>query len=171
MTKEEIMQRLVDRARRNLNAPDATSPVMAFVTLDGEIVGEGANSVVRDRDPTAHAEVAAIRDACRRLQKVDLSDCELYTLMDPCPMCFAAIYMARLSRFYYGTTRADAVRLGFGHRHLFRDAALPTEQRTFPTERLMGEEAVSIVDEWSRSPGFEALREANRPQEFYCSTL
>ncbi|OFW36262.1 MAG: hypothetical protein A3J29_00095 [Acidobacteria bacterium RIFCSPLOWO2_12_FULL_67_14b] len=171
MNKEDIMRRVIDTARRNLEAGgEGLTPVVSVIVKNGEIVGEGYNTVIRDHDPTAHAEVAAIRDACRRLKTCDLSGCEIYVISDPCPMCFAAIYHARLDRLYYGNARADTLRQGIDHKYLFRDAALPTEKRTLPSEQLLGDEARAVMEAWAKLPSFRKLKEIMRPNDLYLSS-
>ncbi len=128
-------------------------PFGAVVVCDGRIVGEGANRVTTDHDPTAHAEIVAIRDACRKLSTFSLEGCVIYTSCEPCPMCLASIYWARLSRVVYGNTREDAARIGFDDDHIYREVALAMDQRSIPARRLLASEAISTFDAWSRTAG------------------
>ena len=124
MTKEEIMLHVIEKARRNLRfAHEGVTPIISVVAKGGEIVGEGCNTALKDHDPTAHAEVMAIRDACKRLESCDLSGCEIYAISEPCPMCVGAIYFARLDRLYYGNARADTRKRGIHTEPLFYEAA------------------------------------------------
>ena len=128
-------------------------PFGAVIVLDGRIVGKGANRVTTDHDPTAHAEIVAIRDACRTLSTFSLEGCVIYTSCEPCPMCLAAIYWARISRIVYGNTREDAARIGFDDDLIYREVALAMDQRSIPTRRLLAGEAIATFDAWSRTTG------------------
>lgn len=127
-------------------------PFGAVVVRKGRIVGRGWNRVTSTNDPTAHAEVSAIRDACRRLKTFQLKDCELYTSCEPCPMCLAAIYWARLRRVYYGNTRRDAARIQFDDDFIYREVAVPITRRTIPMKRLLSREALAAFREWETKP-------------------
>ena len=123
-------------------------PFGAVVVRGGRIVGRGWNQVTSTNDPTAHAEITAIRDACRKLKTFQLDDCELYTSCEPCPMCLSAIYWARLKRVYYGNTRKDAARIEFDDDFLYRQVALPIRQRSLPMKQLLRGEASKAFAEW-----------------------
>ena len=123
-------------------------PFGALVVKDGAVIAEGYNQVTSGNDPTAHAEVVAIRQACTTLERFDLSGCVIYTSCEPCPMCLAAIYWARLDHVYYGNTREDAARIGFDDAALYDEIALPIEQRTIPMTRIQSAEAEAIFREW-----------------------
>lgn len=123
-------------------------PFGAVVVRAGKIVGRGWNRVTATNDPTAHAEVAAIRDACRRLKTFQLDDCELFTSCEPCPMCLAAIYWARCRRVYYGNTRRDAARIDFADDFIYREIARPIARRTIPMQQLLRAEAQVAFAEW-----------------------
>ena len=124
-------------------------PFGAVVVRRGKIVGRGWNQVTSTNDPTAHAEVSAIRDACRRLKTFQLDDCELYTSCEPCPMCLAAIYWARCRRVYYGNTRQDAARIDFADDFIYREIARPIARRTIPMKQLLRDEAQAAFAEWT----------------------
>ncbi len=123
-------------------------PFGAVVVRQGKIVGRGWNQVTSTNDPTAHAEVAAIRDACRRLKTFQLDDCELYTSCEPCPMCLAAIYWARFRKVYYGNTRKDAARIEFDDDFIYREVARPIGRRKIPMKSLLRSEALVAFHEW-----------------------
>lgn len=127
-------------------------PFGAVVVWRGKIVGRGWNCVTSTNDPTAHAEIVAIRHACRRLRKFHLHDCELYTSCEPCPMCLAAIYWARLRRVYYGNTRRDAAKIAFDDDSIYREVALPVSRRRIPMKRLLRDEALKAFREWREKP-------------------
>jgi len=124
-------------------------PFGAVVVRRGKIVGRGWNQVTSTNDPTAHAEVSAIRDACRRLKTFQLDDCELYTSCEPCPMCLAAIYWARCRRVYYGNTRQDAARIDFADDFIYREIARPIARRTVPMKQLLRNEAQAAFAAWT----------------------
>ena len=123
-------------------------PFGAVVVRQGKIVGRGWNRVTTTNDPTAHAEVSAIRAACRRLKTFQLADCELYTSCEPCPMCLAAIYWARCRRVYYGNTRADAARIDFDDDSIYRELTRPIARRKIPMRQLLRNEALAAFAEW-----------------------
>ena len=123
-------------------------PFGAVVVRGGRIVGRGCNQVTSTNDPTAHAEIVAIRDACKRLKTFQLDDCELYTSCEPCPMCLSAIYWARFRRVFYGNTRKDAARIAFDDDFIYREVALPIRRRRIPMKQLLHAEALKTFVEW-----------------------
>lgn len=123
-------------------------PFGAVVVRRGQIVGRGFNRVTSSNDPTAHAEIVAIRDACKRLKTFKLDDCELYTSCEPCPMCLSAIYWARLHRVYYGNTRQDAAKIAFDDDFIYRQVAMPIKRRSLLMKPLLREEALAAFREW-----------------------
>ena len=123
-------------------------PFGAVVVRKGNIVGRGWNQVTSTNDPTAHAEVSAIRDACRRLKTFQLDDCDLYTSCEPCPMCLAAIYWARFRQVYYGNTRKDAARIEFDDDFIYQEVARPIARRKIPMKPLLRSEALAAFREW-----------------------
>ncbi len=134
-------------SRENMNN-GLGGPFGAVVVRDGRIIGRGFNRVTSSNDPTAHAEIVAIRDACRRLGTFDLAGAEIYTSCEPCPMCLSAIYWARLDRVYYANSRADAARIGFDDEEIYREVAKNVEQRRMPMIRLESAEAALAMAEW-----------------------
>jgi guanine deaminase len=127
-------------------------PFGAVVVKDGEVVGEGANAVTSRNDPTAHAEVEAIRAAGRGLGSFVLAGCDLYTSCEPCPMCLAAAYWARLDRIFYANTRADAARIGFDDAVFYEELASPPELRRVPARRVELPEALAAFELWLAKP-------------------
>ncbi len=127
-------------------------PFGAVVVRRGRIVGRGWNRVTSTNDPTAHAEIVAIREACRRLKTFRLADCEIYASCEPCPMCLAAIYWARIAKIYYAGARRDAATAGFDDDLIFREMARPVSRRKIPMRQLLRSEAVKMFQEWRDKP-------------------
>ena len=127
-------------------------PFGAIVVRGNRIVGRGCNRVTSSNDPTAHAEIVAIRDACRRLKSFQLDDCELYTSCEPCPMCLSAIYWARLKRVYYANTRKDAARIQFADDFIYTEVSRPISRRTVEMKQVLRREALAAFREWQRKP-------------------
>ena len=127
-------------------------PFGAVIVRDGEILATGVNQVTLTNDPTAHAEVVAIREACRALGDFQLTGCTIYTSCEPCPMCLAAIYWARCDAIFYGNSAADAADAGFDDSFLYTEVGRPLEQRRIPTQRLLPEEAKESFDAWRTLP-------------------
>jgi guanine deaminase len=127
-------------------------PFGAVVVKDGAIIAEGTNQVTSNNDPTAHAEVLAIREACRKLGVFDLEGCEMYTSCEPCPMCLGAIYWARLSRVYFANAAADASKIGFDDSLIYRELAQPYSQRKIPMVQMMREAALAAFRAWADRP-------------------
>ena len=140
--------RLATDAMRNKRG----GPFGAIIVRNGEIIGRGWNQVTTANDPTAHAEVMAIRDACARLGTFKLEGCELYASCEPCPMCLAAAHWARVGKVFYAATRTDAATAGFDDERLHREIALPLEQRKLLMEQLLCSEAQTIFKEWIAKP-------------------
>jgi tRNA(Arg) A34 adenosine deaminase TadA len=146
--KKTFMQAAIRLSIRNMRR-GAGGPFGAVVVRRGQIVGRGWNQVTSTNDPTAHAEVTAIRDACKKLKTFQLDDCELYTSCEPCPMCLAAIYWARFKKVYYGNTRQDAARIQFDDDFLYREVALPISKRKIPMKQLLRPAALVAFHEWA----------------------
>jgi tRNA(Arg) A34 adenosine deaminase TadA len=125
-------------------------PFGAVVVKGSKIVGRGCNEVTSTNDPTAHAEISAIRDACRRLKTFDLKGCELYTSCEPCPMCLSATYWARIHKLFYGNTRQDAAKIAFDDDFIYREVALPIRKRQLVMKQLLRNEALKAFDEWEK---------------------
>ena len=125
-------------------------PFGAVVVRNGKVVGRGSNQVTSTNDPTAHAEILAIREACQRLKTFQLEDCELYTSCEPCPMCLSAIYWARLGNVFYANTRQDAARIDFDDEFIYWEVALPIGKRKLKMKQLLREEALAAFAEWQQ---------------------
>jgi tRNA(Arg) A34 adenosine deaminase TadA len=147
----DFMRRAIALASDNVRQ-GAGGPFGAVIVRDGAIVGEGANSVVRTSDATAHGEIVAIRDACRRLKTFSLAGAEIYTSCEPCPMCLAALYWAHIDRIWYGNTSADAARIAFDDAALYREFTLPAAERRIPSATLLHEDAWESFQLWLDSP-------------------
>lgn len=148
MTNEEIMERAAFLSEENVQ--NGGGPFAAVIVKDGEIVAEGCNRVTADNDPTAHAEVSAIREACKKLGTFNLSGYEIFTSCEPCPMCLGAIYWARLSKIYYGNNRADAAKIGFDDDFIYREIPLSLEERKIPMENLLRTETIRCFNKWAQ---------------------
>ena len=147
---DEFMRRAIALALDNIRA--GGGPFGAVIAQRGRIIAEGANRVTATNDPTAHAEVVAIREACQALKNFQLEGCELYTTCEPCPMCLGAIYWARLRRVYYANTRADASQIGFDDGFIYSEVARVPELRKIPHLRLVTDNAQMAFTEWACSP-------------------
>jgi tRNA(Arg) A34 adenosine deaminase TadA len=124
-------------------------PFAAVVVKDGKIIAQGTNRVTSTNDPTAHAEIVAIREACRALGNFQLSDCEIYTTCEPCPMCLGAIYWARLAKVYFASSAKDAAAHGFDDDFILEELQRPFAQRRIPMVQLMREEALAAFRAWN----------------------
>jgi guanine deaminase len=142
------MARAIELAIENVRSGRG-GPFAALVVKDGRIVGEGTNCVTASNDPTAHAEVVAIRTACTTLDAFQLDGCDLYTTCEPCPMCLGAIYWARPARVYFGSSAADAAAVGFDDAFIYQQIALPLEERKIPFLEIMREESLACLRAWS----------------------
>jgi guanine deaminase len=127
-------------------------PFGAIVVRKNKIVGRGWNRVTSAKDPTAHAEISAIRDACKKLKTFRLDDCELYTSCEPCPMCLAAIYWARLRKIYYAGTRRDAAKIKFADDLIYREMSRPISRRRIRMQQLLRAEALEAFAGWKNKP-------------------
>jgi guanine deaminase len=147
----EFLRRAIMLATENV-ARGAGGPFAAVIVRDGKIVSECANTVTATNDPTAHGEVNAIRAAAKKLGSFSLAGCELYTSCEPCPMCLAAAYWARLDVIYYGASASDAARAGFDDAFLYGEFRKSTSQRKLPTKQLLATEAKASFEAWMASP-------------------
>lgn len=132
------------------NVAEGGGPFGAVIAKDGKIVATGVNRVTADHDPTAHAEVSAIRAAAKALGTFDLSGCEIYTSCEPCPMCLGAIYWAHLDRMYYGNTKTDAAKAGFDDAFIYKELDLDPQKRSLRSEMMMHDEALEAFDDWMK---------------------
>ena len=147
MTAKELMLEAIRLSENNVR--NGGGPFGAVIAKDGEIVATGVNRVTADCDPTAHAEVNAIRAACARLGTFDLSGCELYSSCEPCPMCLGAIYWAHLDKLYYGNDKKDAAGIGFDDAFIYRELDLKPEDRALKSERLLPDKAIEAFRQWA----------------------
>ncbi len=145
------MQQAIALATENVRSGRG-GPFGAVVVKDGKVIATGANQVTATNDPTAHAEVTAIRNACQALGTFQLDGCEVYTSCEPCPMCLAALYWSRCAAIYYGNNATDAARVGFDDSFLYEEVRKPLAQRTIPIVQVAAEQAWESFAEWERSP-------------------
>lgn len=136
-------------ALANASVERGGGPFGAVIVKDGEVIAEGSNSVTLNTDPTAHAEVTAIREACRKLGTFHLEDCTIYTSCEPCPMCLGAIYWAGIKRIYYGNTRKDAADIDFADDFIYEELARPLDERRLPIRPLLRDEAQESFRRWT----------------------
>jgi tRNA(Arg) A34 adenosine deaminase TadA len=151
MTGTDHMQRAVAIALTKMHDNEG-GPFGAVVVRNGEVVAEGWNQVTSTNDPTAHAEVVAIRDACATLGTFDLSDCEIYASCEPCPMCLGAIYWARFRALYYANTRDEAAAIGFDDAFIYREVCVDPSARSIPTAQLKTPDSDRPFAEWMKKP-------------------
>jgi tRNA(Arg) A34 adenosine deaminase TadA len=134
------------------NVKHGGGPFAALVVKQGEIVASGVNQVTATNDPTAHAEIVAIREACRKLETFQLEGCDIYTTCEPCPMCLGAIYWARPAQVFFANTREDARKIGFDDKLIYEQLTLPFGERSIPFTPLMREEALKAFRLWEEKP-------------------
>lgn len=127
-------------------------PFGAVIVKAGEIIAEGVNQVTTEKDPTAHAEVVAIRQACVKLRVFELSDCEIYCSCEPCPMCLGAIYWARLAKVYFANLASDAAKIGFDDSFIYREISQALRKRSIPMIPMMREQALTAFQAWEEKP-------------------
>ncbi len=144
--EQEFMAEAIRLSRESVK--NGGGPFGAVIVKDGKIIAKSANSVTKDNDPTAHAEVNTIRKACKELGTFDLTGCEIYTSCEPCPMCFGAIYWARLEKLYYGNSKSDARDIGFDDSFIYEEIALPYEKRKIPNIQISRDEALAAFRDW-----------------------
>lgn len=144
-----FMQQAIELALNGMRA-NAGGPFGAVVVRDDTIIGRGNNCVTGTNDPTAHAEIVAIRDACRRLGHFQLTGCIIYTSCEPCPMCLGAIYWARPARVYYACSRQDAAAAGFDDEFIYNELVTPPAARKIPMEQILRSEALAAFAEWDK---------------------
>ncbi len=145
--KNIFMAEAIRLAAENLETGNG-GPFGAVVVKDGRIVGRGSNSVTSSNDPTAHAEINAIRNACENLNTFQLDDCEIYTSCEPCPMCLGAIYWARTKKIYYACTKTDAANTGFDDSFIYKEISIPLLERRIPALQMMQDDALEVFKNW-----------------------
>jgi tRNA(Arg) A34 adenosine deaminase TadA len=147
MSHEEYMRRAIELSRERMRMGEG-GPFGAVIVRDGEILGEGWNEVTSHNDPTAHAEIVAIRAACEKVSDFALDDAVIYTSCEPCPMCLAAIYWARIEKIYYANTAADAAEIDFDDEYIYEEISRPMMEREIESERILANEAIKVFREW-----------------------
>jgi tRNA(Arg) A34 adenosine deaminase TadA len=148
---QDLMEKAIELARENVRSGRG-GPFAAIVAKDGAVVACGTNRVTSTNDPTAHAEIVAIREACRALGSFQLAGCEIYTTCEPCPMCMGAIYWARPAKIVFAATRSDAAGAGFDDFYIYEQLSLAPGERAIPAGQLMRDEALAVFSEWNRKP-------------------
>lgn len=149
MKKEEFMRKAIELSIENIE--NGGGPFGAVIVKGGEIVATGVNRVTDSCDPTAHAEVCAIRAAAKKLGTFNLSGCEIYTSCEPCPMCLGAIYWARLDKMYYANTKTDAMNIGFDDSFIYDELELKLTERKLQSEQLLRDEALKAFEAWTNN--------------------
>ena len=147
----EFMSLAIDLAVKSMRNNEG-GPFGAIVIRDNEVIGRGNNCVTSTNDPTGHAEIVALRQACNRLGNFRLDNCTIYSSCEPCPMCLGAIHWARVSRVYYACTRLDAARTGFDDNFIYEELSVPLAERGIPMEQLLRVDALKVFDEWMAKP-------------------
>ena len=151
LQQKEFMAEAIRLSQHGIDTNEG-GPFGCVIVLNDKIVGRGNNRVTSTNDPTAHAEMVAIRDACRFLQRFDLSDCEIYTSCEPCPMCLGGIYWAKLKKIYFANTRVDAAFIGFSDDIIYQEISKHLNERTIPIEQMMREDALKVFEQWTVKP-------------------
>lgn len=146
--QNNFMRMAIELANKNIDS--GGGPFGAVVVCNGAVVGTGANSVTPLNDPTAHAEILAIRDASKKLGRFDLSDCVVYTSCEPCPMCLGAIYWAKIKKLYYGNSRKDAAKAGFDDDFIYQEMNIPINKRSIIMYPLLEDEAMDTFELWNK---------------------
>ena len=146
MRHEDFMREAIRISRQNMEK--GGGPFGAVLVKDGKIIARSGNAVTLENDPTAHAEINAIREACSNLGDFDLSGCVLYSSCEPCPMCLGAIYWARIDKIYFAADRDDAAHAGFDDSFIYREIQKPVDQRTIPARQELRAEAVKTFEQW-----------------------
>ncbi len=149
---DAFMARAIQLAIENVRS-ERGGPFGCVVVKDSNVIAEGVNQVTATNDPTAHAEVLAIRQACQKLRSFELRGCDLYTSCEPCPMCLSAIYWARIDKVYFGSLAEDAAKAGFDDSAIYREIAQSITQRKIPMLQMMREEALAAFQAWEKKPG------------------
>lgn len=149
--EEQFMQAAIELARKGMNSGHG-GPFGSVIVQGNAIVGKGYNRVLLENDPTAHAEVVAIRDACKYLQTFQLTGCELYTTCEPCPMCLGAIYWARPEKVYFACTHDDAANAGFDDSFIYAELGIPMSDRKIPMIAFGRDGSIQLFEEWIQKP-------------------
>ena len=148
--QKNFMKQAISLALNNIKEKQG-GPFAAVIVKDGKIIGQGTNKVTTKNDPTAHAEVEAIRDACKNLNSFQLDGCEIYSTCEPCPMCLGAIYWARPEKLYFACSREDAAKAGFDDSYIYDQLAISIPKRDLKTAQMLQSEAIEIFDSWKKT--------------------
>jgi len=148
---KDFMYRAIEIARKGMNANHG-GPFGCIIVKENKIIGEGSNRVTTSNDPTAHAEIVAIRNACKHLGTFQLTGCDIYTSCEPCPMCLGAIYWARPDHIYYAANREDAADAGFDDSFIYTEIPLPIDERSIPMKNIGRDAAVDLFENWKQKP-------------------
>ncbi|MEY3678399.1 MAG: hypothetical protein RI924_540 [Bacteroidota bacterium] len=148
---QKFMRMAIRLSEKNVDEGTG-GPFGAVIVNKGRVIAKSANKVILSNDPTAHAEISAIRAACKKLKTYDLSGCVIYTSCEPCPMCLGAIYWARLDKIYFANTKKDAANIGFNDHFIYQELELSMEQRKLPFVQIMRNEALTAFKKWEFSP-------------------
>lgn len=150
--KNNFMQEAILLSMNNIHSLKG-GPFGSVIVKDGKIIARGSNEVTSSNDPTAHAEVVAIRNAAKELGTYDLKDCEIYSSCEPCPMCLSAIYWSRIGKVYFANTKEDAAAIGFDDAFIYKEIAVKRHERTIASEQIMRDEALEVFKEWEKFDG------------------
>jgi len=148
MNNNEFMKRAIKLSIKSVNS--GTGPFGALIVKDNKVISEGFNTVTLTKDPTSHAEIVAIRSACKNLNNFSLEGCDLYTTCEPCPMCLSAIYWARIKNVYYANTRSDAKKIDFSDALIYEELNKNINERTIPMHQMMRDEALKAFELWDK---------------------
>ena len=146
--KNKFMQRAIELSIESINS--GGGPFGSVIVNDEKIISEGMNRVAVDNDPTSHGEIVAIRNACKKLNTFNLSNCSLYSSCEPCPMCMSAIYWSRIGKVYYANTRDDAKKINFDDSLIYSEISKKNEDRKIPIKQMMRDEALKAFDLWDK---------------------
>ena len=146
--KNEFMKRAIELSIEGVNK--GGGPFGCVIIKDNKIVAEGSNKVVLTKDPTAHGEIVAIREACKKLNNFNLNECELYSTCEPCPMCLSAIYWARIDKIYYANTREDAKKIDFDDSLIYSEFIKNIDERKIPMAQIMRDDALKVFELWDK---------------------
>ena len=149
MNSDFFMQKAIELSIKNIN--NNGGPFGCVIVKNKKIISEGANAVTQNNDPTAHAEIVAIRNACKKLNTFDLSGCELYTSCEPCPMCLSAIYWSHIDLVYYGNSRENAAEIEFDDKFIYDEMKKEINERKIPLKQILKDEAIKAFDLWAET--------------------
>ena len=149
MNSDFFMQKAIELSIKNIN--NNGGPFGCVIVKNNKIISEGVNSVTQNNDPTAHAEIVAIRNACTKLNTFDLSGCELYTSCEPCPMCLSAIYWSHIDIVYYGNSRENAAEIDFDDKFIYDEMKKDIDERKIPLKQILKDEAIKAFNLWAQT--------------------